>query len=144
MHNWFEVKIKYEKVAEEGKIVKVSEKFLVDSLSFTECEARITEEMEPFISGEFQIVSIKRLKINEMFENENGDKWYSSKVYFISLDEEKGVERQQGVTMYVQANDIKEAEAGIVEGMKGSMADYRIGKIVETDIEDIFKYEKPE
>jgi len=141
MHNWFEVKIKYEKTAEEGKIVKVSEKFLIDSLTFSETEERINKEMEPYISGEFQIVSIKHLKINEMFENENGYKWYSSKVYFVTLDEEKGVERQQGVTMYVQANDIKEAEAGIVEGMKGSMADYRIGKIVETDIEDIFKYE---
>lgn len=141
MHKWFEAKIKYEKTAEEGKIVKSTEVFLVDALSFTECEARIIEEMKPFISGEFQIVSIKRLKINEMFFNENGDKWYSSKVYFISLDEDKGVERQTGVTMYVQANDIKEAEAGIVEGMKGSMVDYRIGKIVETQIEDIFKYE---
>lgn len=141
MHNWFEVKIKYEKVAEEGSIKKISEKYLVDALSFTECEARTIEEMKPYISGEFQITSIKRLKINEMFYNEDGDKWYSSKVYFITLDEDKGVEREQSVTMYVQANDIKEAEAGIVEGMKGSMADYRIGKIVETDILDIFKYE---
>lgn len=137
MHNWFEAKIKYEK----GKIVKTNSKYLVDALSFTETEARIIEEMKPFISGEFEIASIKRLKINEMFENENGDKWYSSKVYFVTIDEKKGIEREQGVTMYVQANDIKEAEAGIVEGMKGSMADYRIGKIVETDIEDIFKYE---
>jgi len=100
--------------------------------------------MKPYIDGDFVIDTIKRLKINEMFENEEGDKWYSSKVYFITLDEEKGVEREQGVTMYVQANDIKEAQAGIVEGMKGSMSDYRIGKIVETDVLDIFKYEKPE
>lgn len=140
MHTWFEVKIKIEKTAEEGSIKKVSEKYLIDSLSFSEAEARIIQEMEPYISGNFSIDSIKRLKINEMFENEEADKWYSSKVYFITLDEEKGVEREQGVTMYVQANDIKEAQAGIVEGMKGSMADYRIGKIVETDVLDIFKY----
>ena len=142
MNNWFEVKIKYEKMAEEGQTKKISEKYLIDALSFSEAEERIFEEMKPFISGNFSVDSIKRLKINEMFENENGDKWYSSKVYFITLDEEKGVERQQGVTMYVQASDIKEAEAGIVEGMKGTMADYKIGKIVETDIEDIFKYVK--
>lgn len=142
MNNWFEVKIKYEKMAEEGQTKKISEKYLIDALSFSEAEERIFEEMKPFISGNFTVDSIKRLRINEMFENENGDKWYSSKVYFITLDEEKGVERQQGVTMYVQANDIKEAEAGIVEGMKGTMADYKIGKIVETDIEDIFKYVK--
>jgi len=141
MHIWFETKIKYEKVTEDGSVKKKSEKYLLDALSFTEAEARIIEEMKAFISGEFSIEAIRRLKINEMFYNEEGDKWYSSKVYFITLDEEKGVEREQGVTMYVQANGIKEAEAGIVEGMKGSIADYRIGKIIETDILDVFKYE---
>ena len=142
MHTWFECKIKYEKTAEEGKIVKVSEGYLVDALSLTEAEARIIEEMKPFISGEFQVANIKRARINEMFFNENGDKWYRSKVNFITLDEEKGVEKRTGVTMMVQASDIKEALEGIIEGMKGSMADYEIANIAETLIIDVFKYGK--
>ena len=142
MHTWFECKIKYEKTAEEGKIVKVSEGYLIDALSFTESEARIIEEMKPFISGEFQVANIKRARIGEMFFNENGDKWYRSKVNFITLDEEKGVEKRTGVTMMVQASDIKEALEGITEGMKGSMADYEIANIAETLIIDVFKYGK--
>ena len=142
MHTWFECKIKYEKSAEEGKIVKVSEGYLIDALSFTEAEARIIEEMKPFISGEFQVANIKRARIGEMFFNENGDKWYRSKVNFITLDEEKGVEKRTGVTMMVQASDIKEALEGITEGMKGSMADYEIANIAETLIIDVFKYGK--
>ena len=142
MHTWFECKIKYEKTAEEGKIVKVSEGYLIDALSFTEAEARIIEEMKPFISGEFQVANIKRARIGEMFFNENGDKWYRSKVNFITLDEEKGVEKRTGVTMMVQASDIKEALEGITEGMKGSMADYEIANIAETLINDVFKYGK--
>lgn len=142
MHTWFECKIKYEKTAEEGKIIKVGEAYLIDALSFTEAEARIIEEMKPFISGEFQVANIKRARINEMFFNENGDKWYRSKVNFITLDEEKGVEKRTGVTMMVQASDIKEALNGITEGMKGSMADYEIANISETLIIDVFKYGK--
>ena len=142
MHTWFECKIKYEKTAEEGKIVKVSEGYLIDALSFTEAEARIIEEMKPFISGEFQVANIKRARIGEMFFNENGDKWYRSKVNFITLDEEKGVEKRTGVTMMVQASDIKEALEGITEGMKDSMADYEIANIAETLIIDVFKYGK--
>ena len=141
MLNWFECKIKYEKTAEEAKIVKVNEAYLVDALSFTEAEARIIEEMRPFISGEFTVANIRRAKINEMFFNENGDKWYRGKVLFISLDEEKGVEKRTAVTMLVQATDIKEALNGITEGMKGSMADYEIAAITETTIIDVFKYE---
>mgnify|MGYP003589387405 CR=1 FL=1 len=140
MHTWFECKIKYEKTAEEGKIVKVSEGYLIDALSFTEAEARIIEEMKPFISGEFEVANIKRARINEMFFNEDGDKWYRSKVNFVTLDEEKGIEKRTGVTMMVQASTMKEALDGIIEGMKGSMADYEIANIAETTIMDVYKY----
>ena len=54
MHTWFECRIRYEKVVENGMQKKVTEPYLVDALSFTEAEARIIEEMTPFISGEFQ------------------------------------------------------------------------------------------
>lgn len=141
MLNWFEVKIKYEKTAEEGKIVKVTETYLVDALSFTEAETRIIKEMKPFISGEFFVNAIRRAKINELFYNEDGDKWYRARVNFIALDEEKGVEKKTAVTMLVQANDTKEANAGIIEGMKGGMADYEIASVTETSIMDVYKYE---
>jgi hypothetical protein len=141
MHNWFECKIKYEKTAEEGKIVKVSEAYLVDALTFSEAEERINKEMEPFISGEFSVSTIRKARINEMFFNENGDKWYRCKVFFISIDEEKGIEKKIATTMMVQSNDIKEAWDGLHEGMKGSMADYSVAAITETNIMDVYKYE---
>jgi len=141
MHNWFECKIKYEKTAEEGKIVKVNEAYLVDALTFSEAEERINKEMEPFISGEFSVSNIRRARINEMFFNENGDKWYRCKVFFISIDEEKGIEKRIATTMMVQANDVKEAWDGLHEGMKGSMADYSVAAITETTIMDVYKYD---
>ena len=141
MHNWFESVVKYDKTAEEGKIVSVNEHYLVDALTHTEAEARITEEKKPFISGQFTVAKLTHKKINEMFFNENGDKWYKSKVIFVSLDEEKGIEKRTAVTMMVQATDIKEALAGITEGMKGSMANYEIAAITETPIMDVYKYD---
>lgn len=141
MHNWFECKIKYDKTAEEGKIVKVVETYLMDALSFTEAEARIIEEMRPFISGEFTVSNVRRSRINEMFFNENGDKWYRAKVMFTTLDEEKGIEKCTPVTMYIQASDFDEALKGLKEGMKGSMADYHVYSITETPIMDVYKYE---
>lgn len=144
MQNWFLVKVKYEKTAEEGKIVKVSEEYLFDALSFTEAEARANEELKPFISGEFFTTTITRARINELFTNVNGDKWYKSKVYFISLDEEKGVEKRTACNMMVQANNVKEAWDGLQEGMKGTMADYEVASIVETAILDVYPFVKKE
>ena len=141
MHNWFECKIKYEKTVEEGRIAKVSESYLVDALTFSEAEERINKEIEPFISGEFVVATIRKARISEMFENATGDKWYRCKVNFISFDEEKGVEKKVASTMMVQANNIREAWDGLQEGMKGSMADYQVAAITETLIMDVYKYE---
>lgn len=141
MRYWFESTIKYEKTAEEGKVVKVTEKYLVDALSFTEAEARMTEEMKPFISGEFRLAGLVPKKINEMFYNQTGDKWFRAKVVFISLDEDSGKEKKIASYMMVQASDIKEARENLVEGMKGTMADYEVESLTETKILDVFKYE---
>jgi hypothetical protein len=140
MHKWFECTIKYERQLEEGKIAKVTERYLVDALTFTEAETRIIEEMKPLISGEFEVANINPQKYSELFWNESGDKWFKTKVNFIVLDEEKGVEKKVANYMLVQANDLKESRELLVDGMKGSMADLEIASISETKILDVYKY----
>ena len=138
--NWFECKISYEKMMENGVQKRVSEPYLVDALSFTEAEARIIEEMKPYISGEFTVANIKRARIAELFTNETGDRYYRFKVIFISLDEKSGTEKKTAVSMLAQASDLKEAIAVLEKGMKGTMADYVIASVSETMIMDIFPF----
>lgn len=141
MHNWFECKVSYEKIMEDGKQKKVTEPYLVDALSFTEAEARIIEELTPFISGEFVIKDIKRAKLSEIFFNENGDRFYKIKVYFITLDEKSGAEKKTAAQMLTQASNLKEAIEVLEKGMKGTLADYEIASVTETALMDIFPYD---
>ena len=67
MHTWFECKIRYEKMMENGMNKKVTEPYLVDALSFTEPEKRIIEEITPYITGEFTVSDIKRANYSELF-----------------------------------------------------------------------------
>lgn len=141
MHSWFECKVTFEKVLENGMQKKVTEPYLVDALSFTEAEARIIEEIRPFISGEFTVADVTRKRYSEIFFNENGDRFYKIKVYFITLDEKAGTEKKTAANMLAQASSLKEAIAVLEEGMKGTMADYTIASVSETMIMDIFPYE---
>ncbi len=138
--NWFQCKVSYEKLMENGVQRRVTEPYLVDALSYTEAEARIIEEMKPYISGEFTISDIKRCRINELFFNEKGDHYYRIKIFFITLDEKSGAEKRTSVSMLAQASDLKEALKVFEEGMKGSMADYVIASIYETMIMDVFPF----
>lgn len=139
MANWFECKIRYDKAAENGAVKKVTEPYLVDALSFTEAEARITEEMTPYISGDFSVSAVKRTKIAEIFFNETGDRWYMVKVGFITIDEKTAVEKRSASLILVQAADFKNAYDNFQEGMKGTMADYEIISIAETPLMDVYK-----
>ena len=60
---WFICKIRYEKVNEDGLQKKVTEIYVVDALSFSEAEARITEEMQSYISGQFDILKLIRPRL---------------------------------------------------------------------------------
>lgn len=140
MHNWFECKVSYEKMLENGMQKKVTEPYLVDALSFTEAEARIIEEIKPYISGEFTIADIKRAKLSELFFTDHGDRFFKAKVLFITLDEKSGTEKKTAVQMLAQASDIKEAMLVIEKGMAGTLADYTIASLTESPIMDVFPY----
>ena len=122
MHNWFECKIRYEKVAENGMNKKVTEPYLVDALSFTEAESRII--------------------YSELFpcEEDAADRWFKCKLYFITLDEKSGTEKKTATNVLVQAADLRDAVKKLDEGMKGTMADYVIASVAETAIMDVYPY----
>ena len=146
IHTWFECKIRYEKVMENGMNKKVAEPYLVDALSFTEAEARIIEEMTPFISGEFTVSDIKRANYSELFpsEEEAADRWFKCKLVFITLDEKSGAEKKTSTQVLVQAADLRDAVKKLDEGMKGTMADYQIASVAETAIMDVYPYSAEE
>ncbi len=140
MNTWFECKAKYQKNDENGKIKTVSETYLIDAVSFTEAEERINKELEPYISGEFNITNIKIANYSELVPNDNGDRWFKCKVTFITVDQEKGTERRASTYMLVQANNVKEAYEMLEKSMSGTVSDYEIPMIQESSLLDVFKY----
>lgn len=144
MHNWFLCKIRYEKTMENGLIKKIIESYVFDALSFTEAEARIIEELTPFITGEFTITDISRESYSEIFMFDSGDRWFKCRIAFVTIDEKSGKERETKTTMLVQASSFQEAKDNLVEGMKGTVADYVIKKVEETEIMDVYLYESKE
>lgn len=139
---WFEVTVKYEKVAENGAMKNVSESYAVDALSFTEAEATITKELKNYISGDFDITGMKIAQYSEAFfsDNEEDDRYYAAKLEFISTTD-KGNEKRSAVTYLIQAKSMDKALAYINEVMKGTTIDYESVALKETKLMDVFRHE---
>ena len=141
---WFETKIQYEKTMEDGLQKKVKEQYVVDALSFTEAEKRITEEMSSYISGAFDVADIKKATYKEIFfsDEATSDRWYKAKVQFITIDEKTEKEKRSNVYYLVQASTLQGALKNVDEVMGGTMIDYAIAAISETTVMDVFEYQK--
>lgn len=139
MAQWIKTSVRFDKTMENGAIKRVTEPYLVDAISFTEAEARIIEEVTPFISGEFTVSAVKKSKVSEIFWDETGDRWYQVKAAFITINEKTGAEKRSKTVFLVQASDFKGAYDNFMQGMKGTMADFEIIGITETPIMDVFK-----
>ena len=142
MAQWIEVKVRYYKMTDSGKTVKVTDPYLVDAVSCTEAEARVVEEISSFVN-DFNVLNVGKTKISEIFWDETGDRFYKVKVNFITIDEKSGVEKRKASFILVQASTFTDALANFNKGMKGTMADYEIESIAETKIVDVYRYQVP-
>lgn len=137
---FFEVKIQYQKMQEDGKEKRVTEQYVVEALSFTEAESRIAEEMLPYTDGDLDVVSEKIAPFNEILlsDRTDDDKWFISKVGFITLDEKTAKEKKQTFRYLVQAATSEIALDYTKEMFSHGMSDYSIDSVQDTPIIDVF------
>lgn len=142
----FEVKVKYDKIVENGLIKKIPEQYVVDALSFTEAEERITKEIAVFSSGEFEVTDIKKARITEVIESEDAaaDKWYKARVAFIIIDEKSEKEKRAVQTMLVQGTTLQTALTSLEKYLSSGMQDWLIVGLTETQIMDVIRYQAPQ
>ena len=140
---WFEVKLRYEKVHEDGYEKKVTESYVVDALSFGEAEETAVEFLGSYVSGEIQVVNINPMKFHEVFfnEQESCDRYYKVILQFITIDEKTEREKHTQVYYLVQASSFDNCKDTIRTIMERTMIDYQIASVSETKVIDVIEHE---
>ena len=119
---WYESKAKFEQVQEDGCTKMVTESYMVDALTFTEAEARTMEEVAQYVSGELDVVALKRTNIKEVRYNADGDK------------------KKTSYNVLVQASSIEDGKKQVELLMQGSMQDWELKSITENNIMDVYAH----
>lgn len=142
MAEYFEVGVRYDRTIEKGLQVKVTEQYLVDAMSFTEAEARITAEVSQYsTSGDFKVMTIKRSQISEItidkHDNSCVDRLYKVKVNWINIDEKTQKEKRNPQYFLVAAGSLDAAHDVIRQYLNGCMLDYDVATVDESKIVDV-------
>ncbi len=139
---FFEVRARYEKTSEDGFIKKVTETYIVEAMSFSEAENRAIEELSHYVSGELDIVGIKIAPFREIiFSGEDQDEyWFKVKAAFITFNEKTGREKRSKSNFFVNGSNIEKASRNFNALMSGTMIDYEIVSINDTQTIDVFEF----
>jgi hypothetical protein len=140
MKIWFKAAVKYQQESENGLVKDVVDQYLIDALSYTEAEARVYEELGSVIRGEFEIKSLTKSRIVDIFHYDDSDVWYSCKVTYIVADENSGKEKKITNMMLVTASNVKEAYERIHESLSNMLVPFQVPEVKESPIVEIFPY----
>lgn len=143
MASWYLGKIRYQKEDEAGSLKTINEAYLIDSISFTEAEARAYKQIVTGAS-DFSVTSMNRMRLADVFTYEDGEKWFKAKVIYFSVDEKSGKEKKVVNYMLVNADGIEQALQRITESLRTMLIPYETTDINLTPILDVFPYEAEE
>ena len=134
---YFEIKIKYTKTFEDGRVKPVVEKLFTSTISFAEAEHRAY-----FYAGQLSLtdIELKSVRIVPFYDfirptTEYGP-FYIATLEVLTLDEKTGREKKCKKKVLVQATDRGKAEEQLKEVMGSTLLDWRLIGLDETDIVD--------
>lgn len=138
---WFETVVRYERQTGDAAQTAVTETYIVECVTFGDAEETITKEMQPLVSGEFDVKNVTPTAFDEIFfsDNEGEDHWYKAKIAYITMDEKTSKEKKTNRNYLVQAGNFSGALKNIEAAMKGGMGDHQIVNITETKVMDVFE-----
>lgn len=142
MNNFFTVKVKYTKQLDNGALKRVTEPYLLAAMSFTDAEARIYEELDSIVRGEFTVQGIARTELHDVFMYDDSDTLYKCKVKYENIDSDSEKGKKVTQVFLVSACSVAQAHERIKESLSGLMVDFAIPSVVLSPIVDIFPFKE--
>lgn len=134
---YFEIKVKYTKTFEDGRVKPTVEKLFTKACSFSEAENRVCFHAEQLSLKDVGVKSVRIIPFFDFIRTTTEDgPFYIATLEVLTLDEKTGREKKCKKKVLVQATDRVKAEAKLKETMGKTLLDWRLVGLAETDIVD--------
>lgn len=134
---YFEIKIKYTKTFEDGRVKPVVEKLFTSAISFAEAEHRAYFYAGQLTLTDVELKSVRIVPFYDFIRNTSEDgPFYLATLEVLTIDEKTGRGTKSKKKVLVQANDRAKAEEQLKEVMGSTLLDWRLIGLDETDIVD--------
>ena len=108
----------------------------------TIAESVVIKQVKPLSNRGVSVISIKKVRYDDVFPSET-EKWFKVKYHTIDIKYgKKGKEIKKKTTYYalVAGNSTKDAEDKFHTAMKGTMFEYTVDSVSDSNLSDVFPY----
>ena len=137
---FFEVKVKYDKAADNGSIKTVTEVYALAAQTFTDAECSIGYNIEPYVQGAFEVVAEKIAPYDQYIYNDTpkpDDKFWLVKYAIVTIDEFTAKEKAEYYHVLISALDV-EGATDVFNRMPGDATCRELVGIRESKVIDCF------
>lgn len=156
MNKWYECQVRHTKQDDDGVSKKVTDRFYVEAISYTDAESRMNEFILSAVlsvSGDFWITKIVKSNVTDVigeidllnssvttpvysFDDHIN---YKVKVSILGLDADASTNKRTSLYMLVNGKNVTEVVIRVDEFYKDTAVDYEIEAVTKTPILDVFK-----
>jgi hypothetical protein len=133
----FTAKVSLERAQEDGMTKVVKEEYACRAVSFTDCEAKMAEQVGT--TAGFDVVAEAIAPYKEVYIFDEGATFYKVKITETWADEVTAKEKKSVSYFLVNADSLEQARRNIVEALGGTMTDYTIAAVIEQNILEVFE-----
>lgn len=139
---FYQVKVKYDKIAENGKQVVETEDYLVNNcVLHAEAEAKLLQYGIDYSFENFDVTAVKRSKIREFVNDcEDDNDIYVSTIVDVFIDENTGKEKETKYQVGVYATSVDDATKKTNEYMRQGLNDCHLVCVKKTKIVEVLEY----
>lgn len=137
---YYECGVRQSKVQPDGTVKTVTDLYVVEAVSFTEAEARVTQLVTPFTHGDHDVVAIRRTKYEAVIPHlsADADKWFKVKANILRVNPKTGYPKKDAVYYLVNAGSFDDAKACGILYLSGTKDDWELATIDETKIVEVY------
>lgn len=137
---YYQVKVEYSAVAENGKTVFKSEDYLVDKcVLHGEAEACMLQYAIEHGLEDLDVATVKRSKIKEFVNNDNGEDIYIANIVEFFTDD-NGKTKENKCQVGVYAVSVDDAVQIANEYMEQGLEDFQLVGVKKTKIVEVLEY----
>lgn len=123
------------------KQITVTETRLIDAVSHTDAEARLTAAVADN-APDFEITLLRPVKFGDVYHKEGGDNWYKCKAYYMTEDD-RGRAKKVPTTALMNAANLREAMQRLADVFSAFLVPVEITDLNLTPILDVVYHQDP-